>query len=69
MREDERPLFRWQLVLFLSGLFEQLFPHHGEDRAQQSPAEDLRGLVAGEAVAELRHVAVAQPPAAQGWFC
>lgn len=66
MCEDERPLLRWQLVLFLSGLFEQLFPHHGEDRAQQSPAEDLRGLVAGEAVAKLRHVAVAQPPVSQG---
>lgn len=66
MCEDERPLLRRQLVLFLPGLFEQLFPHHGEDRTQQSPAEDLRGLVAGEAVAKLGHVAVAQPPAAHG---
>lgn len=64
--EDERPLLGRQLVLFLSGLFQQLFPHHGKDGAQQSPPEDLRGLVAGQAVAKLRHVAVAQPPADTG---
>lgn len=46
-----------------------MFPHHGEDGAQQRPAEDLRGLVAREAVAKLRHVAVAQPPARQGELC
>ncbi len=59
--ENEGPFLRWQLVLFLSGLLQQLFPHHSEHRAQQRPAEDLSGLVPGQAVAELRHVAVAEP--------
>lgn len=63
VRENEGAFLRRQLVLLLSGLLQQLFPHHGEHRAQQRPAEDLRRLVARQTVAELRHVAVAQPPA------
>lgn len=59
--EDEGAFLRRQLLL--PGLFQQLLPHDGEDRAQQRPPEDLRGLVARQAVAELRHVAVAEPPA------
>lgn len=59
--EDEGALLRRQLLL--PGLLQQLLPHDGEDRAQQRPPEDLRGLVARQAVAELRHVAVAEPPA------
>lgn len=30
VREDECSFLRWQLVLFLSGLFQQLFPHYSE---------------------------------------
>lgn len=45
--EDKCAFLRWQLVLLLSGLLQQLFPHHSEHRTQQCPAEDLRGLVAG----------------------
>lgn len=45
--ENERALLGWQLVLFLSGLLQQLFPHHSEHRTQERPAEDLSGLVPG----------------------
>lgn len=63
--EDERAFLGRQLVLLLPGLLQELLPHDGEHRAQQRPSEDLRGLVPRQAVAELRHVAVAEPPAAQ----
>lgn len=63
--EDERAFLRWQLVLFLSGLLQELLPHHSEHRTQQRPAEDLSGLVPGQTVAELRHIAVAEPSIAQ----
>lgn len=63
MCEDERAFLGGELVLLLPGLLQQLLPHHGEHRAQQRPAEDLRGLVAGQAVAELRHIAIAEPSA------
>lgn len=61
--EDECSFLRRQLVFLLPGLLQQLLPHDGEDRTQQSAAKDLRGLVAWETVAKLRHVTVAQPPA------
>lgn len=64
--EDKRAFLGRQLVLLLPGLLQELLPHDGEHRAQQRPSEDLRGLVPRQAVAELRHVAVAEPPAAQG---
>lgn len=67
--ENERAFLRGELVLFLSGLLQQLLPHHSEHGAQQRPAEDLSGLVAGQAVAELRHVAVAQPSTGQTHCC
>lgn len=63
--EDECAFLRWQLVLFLSGLLQELFPHHSEHRTQQRPSKDLSGLVPGQAVAELRHIAVAEPSIAQ----
>lgn len=63
MCKDERSFLRGQFVFLLPGLLQQLFPHNGEDRTQQSAAEDLRGLVAWETVAKLRYVTVAQPPA------
>lgn len=63
--EDECAFLRWQLVLLLPGLLQELLPHHSEHRTQQRPAEDLSGLVPGQAVAELRHIAVAQPPVAK----
>lgn len=63
--EDECAFLRRQLVLLLPGLLQELLPHDGEHRAQQRPSEDLCGLVPRQAVAELRHVAVAEPPAAQ----
>lgn len=59
--ENECAFLRGELVLLLPGLLQQLLPHHSEHGAQQRPAEDLRGLVAGQAVAELRHIAVAEP--------
>lgn len=61
--EDECSFLRRQFVFLLPGLLQQLFPHNGEDRTQQSPAKDLRGLIARETVTKLRHVTVAQPPA------
>lgn len=61
--EDECSFLRRQFVFLLPGLLQQLFPHDGEDRTQQSAAEDLSGLVAWETVAKLWHVTVAQPPA------
>lgn len=61
VREDECALLRRQLVLLLPGLLQQLLPHHSEHRAQQRPAEYLGGLVPGQTVAELRHIAVAEP--------
>lgn len=67
--EDECAFLRWQLVLFLSGLLQELFPHHSEHWTQQCPAEDLSGLVPGQAVAELRHIAVAEPSTAQEQLC
>lgn len=45
--ENESPFLRWQLVLLLSSLLQQLFPHHSENRTQQCPAKDLGGLVPG----------------------
>lgn len=66
--EDERAFLGRQLVLLLPGLLQELLPHDGEHRAQQGPSEDLCGLVPWQTVAELRHVAVAEPPAAEEWF-
>lgn len=63
MSEDKCSFLRRQFVFLLPGLLQQLLPHDGEDRTQQSAAKDLRGLIAWETVAKLRHVTVAQPPA------
>lgn len=64
--EDEGPLLGHQLVLLHPELLQQLPPGDGEDGAEQAPPEDVRGLVAGEAVAALGHVAVTEPPAERG---
>ena len=45
--ENESALLRGKLVLLLSGLLQQLLPHHSEHRTQQCAAEDLSGLVSG----------------------
>lgn len=60
--EDERPLLRHQLVLLHPEFLQQLPAGDGEDGLEEAAPEDVSGLVAGEAVAALRHVAVAQPP-------
>lgn len=59
--KNECAFLRRELVLLLSGLLQQLFPHHSEDRTQKRPPKDLSGLVAGQAVTELRNIAVAEP--------
>lgn len=64
--QNERALLWGQLVLLLPGLLQQLLPHDGEHRTQQRPTEDLGGFVPRQAVAELGHIAVAQPPAKGG---
>lgn len=61
MCKNECAFLRRELVLLLSGLLQQLFPHHSEDRTQKRPPKDLSGLVAGQAVTELRNIAVAEP--------
>lgn len=60
--EDQRPLLRHQLVLLHPELLQQLPAGDREDGLQEAAPEDVGGLVAGKAVAALRHVAVAQPP-------
>lgn len=60
--EDEGPLLRHQLVLLHPEFLQQLPPGHREDGAEEASPEDVSGLVAGEAVAALGHMAVAEPP-------
>lgn len=61
--EDQSPLLQRQFVLLLPRLLQQLPPHNSEDGAQQRPPEHLGRLVPRQAVAELGHVAITQPPA------
>lgn len=70
--EDQCALLRHQLVLLHPELLQQLPAGDGEDGLEEAAPKDVRGLVAGKAVAALRHVAVAQPPAGEsvrswGW--
>lgn len=45
--ENKCAFFGGKLVLLLSGLLQQLLPHHSEHRTQQRPAEDLCRLIPG----------------------
>lgn len=59
--EDEGPLLRHQLVLLHPELLQQLSPGDGEDGAEKASPKDVSGLVPGEAVAALGHMAVTEP--------
>lgn len=60
--ENKRAFLRRQLVLLYSELLQQLPACDREDGLEQTAAEHLTCLVAGQAVVTLRHVTVAQPP-------
>lgn len=66
MGKDEGPLLRHQLVLLHPEFLQQLPPGHGENGAEEASPKDVSGLVAGEAVTALGHVAVAEPSAGNG---
>lgn len=62
MGEDQCPLLRHQLVLLHPELLQQLPAGHREDGLEEAAPKDVGGLIAGQAVTALRHMAVAQPP-------
>lgn len=64
--EDQGPLLRHQLVLLHSEFFQELPAGDRENGPQKAPAEDMGGLISGEAVAALGHVAVTEPPGGGG---
>lgn len=64
--EDEGPLLGHQLVFLHPELLQQLPPGHSEDGAEKASPKDVSGLVAGEAIAALGHMAVTEPSVGSG---
>lgn len=66
MSEDEGPLLRYQFVLLHPKFFQQLPAGDSENGPQKASAKHVGGLVSGEAVAALGHVAVTEPSGGGG---